>query len=41
MENVFGGNAENVCIIAFGEWTKMPPEENAHIVANPGAAGTD
>ena len=41
MKNVSGGSAENVCIVAFGGWTKMGSEENAHIVANPSAAGTD
>ena len=41
MKNVSGGNAENVCIVAFGNYAKMGPEENAHIVANPSAAGTD
>ena len=39
--NRFWENAENVCIVAFGGCPKMHADENAHIVANPSAAGTD
>ena len=41
MKNVSGENEENAHITAFGEWTKMDPEENEYIVANRCAAGTD
>ena len=41
MTNVLGESAENVCVVAFGGCPKMHTDENAHIVANPSAAGTD
>ena len=41
MTKVLGESAENVCIVAFGGYPKMHTDENAHIVANPSAAGTD
>ena len=41
MEIVSRGSEENAHIVVFRGWTKMDPDENAHIVANPSAAGTD
>ena len=41
MENVSWGSEENAHVVAFGGCAKMHADENAHIVANPSAAGTD
>ena len=41
MKIVSEGNEENAHIVVFRGWTKMHTDENARIVPNPSAAGTD
>ena len=36
-----GGGEENAHIVVFRGCPKMHPDENAHIIVNPSAAGTD